>query len=112
MAERENEDGREMVWQEWGNGLRECRESSRTGVRDKGGKCRRQSRERETERKREQAEELEELRQLNHKDRHASELDSAETFGKLEHSKREGSWKAAKAWKKLEITSSWGVFTD
>lgn len=37
MAERENEDGRKMVWQEWDIGQRECRESSRTGVRDKGG---------------------------------------------------------------------------
>lgn len=57
-------------------------------------------------------EELAELRQLNHKDRHASKLDDAEIFGKLEHSEREGSWKAPKAWRKLEIMSSWGVFTE
>lgn len=60
---------------------------------------------------RERVEGLEELRQLNHEDRHASELDSAETFGELEDSKREGRCKASKAWTKLEIMSSWGVFT-
>lgn len=113
MAERENEDGRKMVWHEWGIGHRECRGSSRTGVRDKGAECRMQQRERE----RESAEGLEELRQLNHEDRHASELDSAETFGEsergeLEESEKEGSWKASEAWRKLEIMSSWEVFTD
>lgn len=74
-----------MVWQEWGIGQSECRESSRTGVRDKGVECRRQQRQRESER----AEGLEELRQLNHEDRHASELDSAETIRKSERGELE-----------------------
>ena len=47
------------------------------GIRVERGK-------REREREREGAEGLEELRQLNHEDRLASELDSAETFGESE----------------------------
>lgn len=44
---------------------------------------------------------------MNHEDRHARELDSAETFGEsvrgeLEDSERDGSWKASKAWRKQD----------
>lgn len=53
MAERENEDGRKLVCQEWGIGWSECRESSRAEVRDNGGECMRQHRKREKEMERE-----------------------------------------------------------
>lgn len=106
-----------MVWQEWDIGQRECRESSRTGVRDKGGGGWWRVQE-AAERGRERADGLEGLRQLNHEDGHASELDSAETVGEsergeLEDSERgrgrenDGAWR--KSW---EIMSSWGVFRD
>lgn len=101
LAERENEDGRKMVWQECAE--REAKLEWGIKVKSKRG-CREK-----------QQRGFEELRQLNHEDRRAS----AEMFGKKvggknwkTHRAREESRRVSKAWKKLDITSSWGVITD